>query len=181
MANLQQQTLGTDQSINYRGSSGAQVSSTANTVSTTSVNWYDPATAANGKQGWYLNLPLNGELVINKPQLFSGTLLMSSLVPSTDACASGVTTYLYALDPYTGGNNSGLFNLGLDTVYGRIQMDGLLGGIVPFVYSDGSFSMEGTLADTALYGSDGKSPDASLGGDLPASRRQTWRVITNQD
>ncbi|WP_240795264.1 pilus assembly protein [Pseudomonas oryzihabitans] len=181
IANLQQQTLGTDQSINYRGTSGASVSSTANTVSTTSVNWYDPATAANGKQGWYLNLPLNGELVVNKPQLFSGTLLMSSLVPSTDACASGVTTYLYALDPYTGGNNSGLFNLGLDTVYGRIQMDGLLGGIVPFVYGDGSFSMEGTLADAALYGSDGKSPDASLGGELPASRRQTWRVITNQD
>jgi len=179
IANLQQQTLGTDQRISYTSSAGSSVSSTANTLSTTSVS-YDATTATNGKQGWYLNLPLNGELVINKPQLFSGTLLMSSLIPSTDACTAGVTTYLYALDPYTGGNNSGLFNLGTDTVYGRIQLDGLLGGIVPFVYGDGTFSMEGTLADAAIYGGDGKSPNG-LRGDLPASRRQTWRVITNQD
>lgn len=179
IANLQQQTLGTDQRISYTGSAGSSVSSTANTISTTSVS-YDATTATNGKQGWYLNLPLNGELVVNKPQLFSGTLLMSSLIPSTDACTAGVTTYLYALDPYTGGNNSGLFNLGTDTVYGRIQLDGLLGGIVPFVYGDGTFSMEGTLADAAIYGSDSKSPNG-LRGDLPASRRQTWRVITNQD
>lgn len=179
IANLQQQTLGTDQRISYTSSAGSSVSSTANTLSTTSVS-YDATTATNGKQGWYLNLPLNGELVINKPQLFSGTLLMSSLIPSTDACTAGVTTYLYALDPYTGGNNSGLFNLGTDTVYGRIQLDGLLGGIVPFVYGDGTFSMEGTLADAAIYGSDSKSPNG-LRGDLPASRRQTWRVITNQD
>ena len=179
IANLQQQTLGTDQRISYTSSSGSSVSSTANTLSTTSVS-YDATTATNGKQGWYLNLPLNGELVINKPQLFSGTLLMSSLIPSTDACTAGVTTYLYALDPYTGGNNSGLFNLGTDTVYGRIQLDGLLGGIVPFIYGDGTFSMEGTLADAAIYGSDSKSPNG-LRGDLPASRRQTWRVINNQD
>lgn len=179
IASLQQQTLGADQRISYTSSAGSSVSSTANTLSTTSVS-YDANTATNGKQGWYLNVPLNGELVINKPQLFSGTLLMSSLIPSTDACTAGVTTYLYALDPYTGGNNSGLFNLGTDTVYGRIQLDGLLGGIVPFVYGDGSFSMEGTLADAAIYGSDGKAPNG-LRGDLPASRRQTWRVITNQD
>lgn len=180
LANLQQQTLGIAQSIGYTSSAGSSVSSTANTVSTTTVNWYDPTTAVTGKQGWYLNLPLNGEQVINKPQLFSGTLLLSSLIPSTDACTSGVTTYLYALNPYTGGNNSGLFNLGTDTVYGRIQLDGLLGGIVPFVYGDGSFSVEGTLADAAVYGSSGKAADG-LGGKLPASRRQTWRVITNQD
>ncbi|OAN29639.1 pilus assembly protein PilY [Pseudomonas oryzihabitans] len=179
-ANLQQQTLGNDQRISYTSSAGSSVSSTANTVFTTSVSWYDPATAASGKRGWYLNLPLNGELVINKPQLFSGTLLMSSLIPSTDACTAGVTTYLYALNPYTGGNNSGLFNLGVDTVYGRLQLDGLLGGIVPFVYGDGTFSVEGTLADAVLYGSSGKQRGGG-GGDLPSSRRQTWRVITNQD
>ncbi len=178
-ANLQQQTLGTDQRISYTSSAGSIASSTANTVSTTAVN-YDPVTAANGKQGWYLNLPLNGELVINKPQLFSGALLMSSLIPSTDACTAGVTTYLYALDPFTGGSNRGLFNLGLDTVYGRFQMDGLLGGIVPFVYGDGTFSMEGTLADSAIYGSD-TPPRDGKGGNLSPSRRQTWRVITNQD
>ncbi len=181
VTNLQQQTLGVDQRITYTGASGSSVSSTANVVSTNSVSWYDPATATSGKQGWYLNLPLNGELVINKPLLFSGTLLMSSLIPSTDACTAGVTTYLYALDPYTGGNNSGLFNLGVDTAYGRIQLDGLLGGIVPFVYGNGNFSVEGTLADAVLGGSDGRSQDGGLPGKQPPSRRQTWRVISNQD
>lgn len=180
IANLQQQILGSDQRISYTSSAGSSVSSTANTISTTSVS-YDATTVANGKQGWYLNLPLNGELVVNKPQLFSGTLLISSLIPSTDACTAGVTTYLYALDPYTGGNNNGLFNLGLDTVYGRIQLDGLLGGIVPFLYGNGSFSLEGTLADVTMYGSDGRPQDGGLPGKSPPSRRQTWRVITNQD
>lgn len=181
VTNLQQQTLGVDQRITYTGASGSSVSSTANVVSTNSVSWYDPATAASGKQGWYLNLPLNGELVINKPQLFSGTLLMSSLIPSTDACTAGVTTYLYALDPYTGSNNSGLFNLGVDTAYGRIQLDGLLGGIVPFLYGNGNFSVEGTLADAVLGGSDGGPQREGLTGKQPPSRRQTWRVISNQD
>ncbi|MEH3022671.1 MAG: PilC/PilY family type IV pilus protein [Pseudomonas oryzihabitans] len=181
IASLQQQTLGGEQRISYIGAAGTSVGSTANVVSSNAVSWYDAVTTATGKQGWYLNLPLNGELVINKPQLFSGTLLMSSLIPSTDACTAGVTTYLYALDPYTGGNNNGLFNLGVDTVYGRIQLDGLLGGIVPFVYGNGHFSVEGTLADVAVGGSAGSSQEDGLTGRQPPSRRQTWRVISNQD
>jgi len=52
---------------------------------------------------------------------------------------------------------------------------------VPFLYGNGNFSIEGTLADAALFGSDGRAQDAGLGGKLPASRRQTWRVISNQD
>ncbi|HJE67153.1 MULTISPECIES: pilus assembly protein [Pseudomonas] len=183
-ADLQQQTLGSDQRISYTSSVGSSVTSTANTVSTTSVSWYDPATAPTGKRGWFLNLSLNGELVINKPQLLSGTLLMSSLIPSTDACTSGVTTYLYALDPYTGGNNRGLFNLGSDSVYGRIQLDGLMGGIVPFLYGSNGGSIGGTYADLSTYGSScvgANCPDPSPPLPPNPSRRQTWRVITNQD
>ena len=182
-ANLQQQTLGNDQRISYTSSAGSSVSSTANTVSTTSVS-YDSTTAINGKQGWYLNLPLNGELVINKPELLKSTLLMSSLIPSADSCTGGVTTYLYALNPYTGGNNSGLFNLGSDTVYGRIQLDGLLGGIVPFLYRNEGGSIGGTYADSSIYGSSCvgiECGDGSLTIPPTPSRRQTWRVITNQD
>ena len=52
---------------------------------------------------------------------------------------------------------------------------------MPFLYGNGSFSLEGTLADVTMYGSDGRPQDGGLPGKSPPSRRQTWRVITNQD
>ncbi len=178
-AKLQQQTLGGEQRITYTSLEGNLVSAPANTVSSAVVNWYDPVTNPSGKLGWYLNLPLNGEQVINPAKVDSSTLQVSSVLPNQDPCSTGVTTYLYVLDAYTGGSNNNFLKLGLDSVYSRLQVDGLLGGIVPFSYPGGTLAIGGTLAGGSLAGESKLENTVERNG--LSSRRQTWRVITNQD
>ncbi|WP_312270361.1 PilC/PilY family type IV pilus protein [Pseudomonas sp.] len=172
-ANLQQQTIGSDETITYTSTTGTRVSTTANTVSSNTVSWYDASTNKNGQYGWYINLLLTGEMVVSKPFVLSDTLIMSSLMPNDDPCESGASTYLYALDPYSGGGTDSLL-LGTSTSYSRLALSGLLSGVTPFVYSDGTISLSGTSAD----GSSDLNSSVKLDG--TSNRRQTWRVISNQ-
>lgn len=187
VANLQQQTLGADTGISYTSSTGNSVASTANTLSTTAVDWYTSTNTA-GKYGWYVNLPLTGEMVINKAQYISDTLLFTSLVPNDDPCDSGAVTYLYALNPYTGGG-SDLLELGLDTSYSRLKLAGLYGGASIFTYGN-SVVISGTSPSTTttLTNADGSVTTTTLDPSLPNSTdtkrkfsRQTWRTIPNQN
>ncbi|WP_244309037.1 pilus assembly protein [Pseudomonas duriflava] len=172
-ANLQQQTIGGDETITYTSTTGTSLSTTANTVSNNTVSWYDPSTNKSGQYGWYINFPLTGEMVISKPFLLSDTLIMSSLTPNDDPCESGAETYLYALDPYKGGGTDSLL-LGTSTSYSRVALSGLLSGVTPFVYSDGTISLSGTSADSS------SDLNSSVILDGTSNRRQTWRVISNQ-
>lgn len=186
-SSLQQQTLGTDTSISYTSSTGSTVASTANTVSTTAVDWYSSTNTA-GKYGWYVNLPLTGEMVVNKAQYISDTLLFTSLVPNDDPCDSGAVTYLYALDPYTGGG-SDLLELGLDTSYSRLKLAGLFVGASIFTYGNSVvISGTGTSTTTTLTNTDGSTTTTTSGSGLTESTstkqtisRQTWRTIPNQN
>jgi type IV pilus assembly protein PilY1 len=56
------------------------------------------------KMGWYVDLPDSGERVNIDPQLFFGTLLVASTVPSASPCQPGGYGWLYMLDYATGGN-----------------------------------------------------------------------------
>lgn len=53
--------------------------------------------------GWYVELPDNGEGVGIDPQLYFGTLLVSSMVPTASACQPGGYSWLYQLDYRSGG------------------------------------------------------------------------------
>jgi len=64
------------------------------TVTANSVDW-------NTKAGWYLDLP-NGEIVHLPAQIYSGTLLVASDVPTADACSPGGKGALYQLSYRTG-------------------------------------------------------------------------------
>jgi type IV pilus assembly protein PilY1 len=93
--NLVQQTI-TTQTIsgtNYRN------------VSTNSVDWTT-------KYGWYIDLPISGERVAVDPVLRNGRILFVSLVPNTDPCAYGGTSWLMEVDYLSGGQ---LANRTLDT------------------------------------------------------------------
>lgn len=76
-----------------------------------------------GKRGWYADLAVSGvktgERMVSRSQYSTGVLYASSIVPSTDVCASGGSGYINAVDAFTGGslttpffdiNNDGLFN-----------------------------------------------------------------------
>lgn len=69
----------------------------ARVVSKNTVDW---AT----KYGWYINLPDSGERVTIDPQVFFGTLLIATTVPTASACQPGGYSWLYQLDYKTGGN-----------------------------------------------------------------------------
>ncbi len=181
-ANLQVQTLGGDTQITYTSATQASVGTTANTLSTNAVAWYGESNGG-GKYGWYLNLPATGEMIVTKPLYLADTLLAASLVPNDDPCDSGAVTYLYAVDPYTGGGTDHL-QLGTQTSYARLQMAGLMSGLSAFLYGDGIISVGGTTI-TSQSGSDSSSvinngQTSSVG--LKASHyRQTWRTIFNQN
>ena len=72
-----------------------------------------------GKKGWYVDFPADGERIISRSQYSAGILYASSIVPTSDVCASGGSGYLNALDAFTGSsltvpffdvNNDKLFN-----------------------------------------------------------------------
>lgn len=67
------------------------------TLSNNTINWQN-------QYGWYINLP-NSELVINKPKLSQGYLLISSYIPdpSNTVCQNNQKGYIYIIDPTTGG------------------------------------------------------------------------------
>ena len=60
---------------------------------------------ANGQilaSGWYRELDLSGERIINKPSVLGGILMAPSFVPTGDICGFGGDSYLYALYYETG-------------------------------------------------------------------------------
>ena len=60
--------------------------------------------------GWYMNFPsatTTGERSVFRPILISGRLIYTTLVPSTQACLFGGTSFLMVIDPATGGRIDG--------------------------------------------------------------------------
>ncbi|MEO8001788.1 MAG: PilC/PilY family type IV pilus protein, partial [Arenimonas sp.] len=84
----------------------------AGTVSGKLVRGFETAVAGDmaGMRGWYIDLltPPNppgtavGERMIGDPFVSSGTLFASSIIPSSDPCASGGTGFVNAVDAFTG-------------------------------------------------------------------------------
>ena len=60
-----------------------------------------------GVNGWYLDLPGQGERVLNRARVIFGRLIFSSFEPDDDACSTGGIQRLYVLNALSGG---GLLN-----------------------------------------------------------------------
>lgn len=57
-----------------------------------------PATS----KGWYIDLPVRGERIIQDAQLAARFMVTASVIPSGDACNANGTGYINALDAFTG-------------------------------------------------------------------------------
>lgn len=68
------------------------------------VEWYKDFDTDNAvkQRGWWFDLS-SGERVVSPMQNVGSMLLLQTLVPSDDPCASAATGWLYAIDPVTGG------------------------------------------------------------------------------
>ncbi|HEX5463343.1 MAG TPA: PilC/PilY family type IV pilus protein [Burkholderiales bacterium] len=77
---------------------------TFRTISNTMPDWTT-------KLGWYMDFPntdpYTGERVIYPPIIVGGRLIYTTVIPSAAACLSGGTSFLYVIDPTTGGQIPG--------------------------------------------------------------------------
>lgn len=143
------------------------------------------------KKGWYLDLSFpadgsgNGERVVSTPILRFGRIIFTSIIPSSDPCEFGGTSWINELDAVSGGrltysvfdiNGDGLIDdRDFETVDGEklpvggkgfteiIKTPGIVGaGEKEYKYTSGS---SGTLTSTAEAGD-----PAPIG-------RQSWRQL----
>lgn len=80
----------------------------ARIISNEAVEWYQDFDSSKPvvKRGWYLDLTsgsFTGEMIIENMETLGSMLLLQTLVPNDDPCASGSTNWYYAINPATGG------------------------------------------------------------------------------
>jgi type IV pilus assembly protein PilY1 len=151
-----------------------------------------------GKKGWYIDLvePPNppgtalGERMIGTPLLRTDSVLLAlSITPNADRCESGGTSFLNAIDPYTGGNvTSGFFDADGNGVFDdQITANGITYEIGSYGLDIGIASGFVINANQILVGGSaqsglGVSPDASStqavdSAGNPRTGRVSWREI----
>jgi type IV pilus assembly protein PilY1 len=150
--------------------------STFRVVSTSQPNWSQdttPPTADDSParhMGWYMDFPSStttGERSVFRPILTGGRLIFTTLVPSTQTCLSGGTSFMMVIDPVTGARN--------DSMVLDVNANGVLDNSdqVSFggfnVYASGVQSKIGiTPTPTIIRG------DAGAGGSSSSAIGQTY-------
>lgn len=62
----------------------------------------NPVNYAGGDKGWYMDLTATGETMPFNPLPTSGQVLYNTVIPSSNPCIFGGTSFIMALDPFTG-------------------------------------------------------------------------------
>jgi type IV pilus assembly protein PilY1 len=135
--------------------------------SPTTPQWTDEG---NLKYGWFFDLELNSEMVVENMVTLGRTLFFQTLVPNADPCSAGVETWTYAINPQTGGRT--LHHAFVDhrsanspdTVISAVRQDGE-GGLTLGQGPDTKYELCTGLECKPVF------PDPSSLG------RQSWRPI----
>ena len=133
------------------------------------------------KKGWFVNLPANGERIVQDAQLVSNILVTASMVPDGNACESSGTGYINAVDAFTGTSaGKSFFDLNGDGNTGDSTIGGVPVGSVNFgvgmptlpIFLDGRLIVGGTGGDNG----GGEKP--GNGGIVTKTwSRVSWREI----
>ena len=106
-----------------------------------------------GKKGWFVNLPGNGERIVQDAQVVANILVTASMIPEGDACEASGTGYINALDAFTGTSaGSSFFDLDGDGKTDDTMVGGVPVGSVNFgvgmptlpIFLDGKLVVGGT-------------------------------------
>lgn len=134
------------------------------------------------KKGWYLTLPISGERVVTNAVITGGLVYFSSIVPSTNDCSYGGTSWLMELNyndgtaPYTAAfdtNNDGVIN----------SSDSIVSGIGYQAISSSPTILTGLGSSSSPINmvytnqSNGLINTALTVGNRLSSRRVSWREI----
>lgn len=140
----------------------------------TGISWSTSSGGKSLKAGWYFDLALNREMIIEDMHHFGRTLIFQSLVPNLDPCSSGIDNWTYAINPTTGGQTD--HNVFTDhnskdssnrQVITALKMDGE-GGITIAQKPDNSFEI------CTGAGCEDAAPDPTSIG------RQSWRTVEEE-
>lgn len=122
--------------------------------------------------GWYFNLPTSGERVNLAAQLYFGTILFSSTIPSATECQPGGYSILYALD-----YSSGLKVTGASTASWVYSSP--LVGITVTSGSSGTSRIIAIPADSKIETTPPTLPISTQSSSGDSGRRVMWREILN--
>jgi type IV pilus assembly protein PilY1 len=129
-----------------------------------------------GSNGWFIDLPVSGERIVQDPQVVSTFLITASMIPSGDACESDGSGYVNALDAFTGTSAGGsYFDLDRDGDTGDETIGNLPVGSVNL--GVGMPTLPNLLRGMLVVGG---SSGSGLGSPLtlqPRWDRASWREI----
>ena len=138
-----------------------KVTAVKRTSSCTGASTPDP-------DGWYMELPNDGERITIAPRIQLGTLVFISNVPATDPCEGGGGNVLHYLDFETGGAVKTASDGGIASL-----LAGDLGvGFILVRMPNGTLRAVATTSDGELV----SAPVPNQGG-LPEGRRVSWREL----
>lgn len=139
------------------------------TVSNNAVDWTT-------KSGWFIKLPQEGERVHMEAQLYSGTIIFTSVIPDASACQPGGSGRVYML---SSGSGSAVTS-GATTFQAVYEFLSPIVGVSPVVLGNDVLAFYPITAD-------GKKPDlpinVAIGGGSPSSpesgKRLMWRELAD--
>jgi type IV pilus assembly protein PilY1 len=160
------------------------------TVSQNSIQWYttgatDTSDSSVSKWGWVLDLKidgsstLSGEMMVNPMATRGTTLLANTLTPNADPCKEGVDSWIYGLDPYTGGRTRyNVFDLNNDKTINDSDTYGSGNNVVSGYKKPGAGGF--TTNNGEIYTSPGLGSGMMYSSGPTSTGRQTWRVIPEE-
>lgn len=137
------------------------------------------------KKGWYFTLPISGERVVTNSVITGGLVYFSSIIPSTNDCSYGGSSWLMELNyndgtsPYTAAfdtNDDGTINSS-DTVVSGVAYQAI--SSAPTILT-GLGSSNSPINMVYTNQSNGLINTALSSGSRLSSRRVSWREIFKQ-
>lgn len=146
--------------------SGSGSTETITLSSATLMNWETMS-------GWYFALPTLGERVYLQAQLYFGTILFSSVIPTATECQPGGYSWMYALDYASGLRVNG-------ATWNSWKFISPLVGMTVAKLPTGDIAIYGITADGGVpKGAPPALPVAAGTGGSESGMRIMWREILN--
>lgn len=83
------------------------------------------------KRGWYIDLPTSGERVVSAPLLRHGRVIFTTLIPSSNPCLYGGSSWLVEVNATTGANlNYSVFDLDANNLFNTADYVDVGGGVM---------------------------------------------------
>lgn len=144
----------------------------------------------NDKAGWFMDLPQNGERIVNRTQFIGGKAVVTTLIPKVnDPCNTVPAGAVMGVDPFTGANQEKDYGLGATTISfkdangntvtktvainGKVFTAGPSAGVTAVTNADGSIFITFNTMSSGLA----SLPPLNLGG--AQAERLSWRELSN--